>query len=688
MRAHPILLFGLFLASMTRALVLPAQYLPAAAFQDSSGYMHYQRDAEGNHIPDFSHAGYRGGGVPLPQVPAVMTIGPIAGDNTAHIQAAIDAVSALPPDSQGHRGALLLDTGRYEIRGTLRVSASGVVLRGVGDGADTSANTVLVGVGNTPNQRTILVVGGGSESGWTGRVPQTTAFITTQRVLVGEYSFKVEHPEYFAPGDNIVINHPCTQAWLDAVEGGGAVSEPGWAVGSYPLIFNRRIVSIDDSTLTLDVPLYNTLDRSLSPSFVYVYDRAGLVTEVGVEDLRIDIETAGGSDEAHAWNALKLAQVEDAWVQGCTFLHFGLAGVYTATATRVTIADCRATDPVAQVTGSRMYNFNLFRASSQVLVRDCYAGRGRHHYVSNGTSWVSGCVFLRCVSEAAHAASEGHRHWSMGLLYDNLQETAIRSTSLILLGLYNRGDYGTAHGWVAAHAVAWHCDMGGARLVVQKPPTAQNYAIGCQGQVSGNGPWPGQAGYIEGTDEADLVPGSLYEAQLAARLAGHEKVVTDLSGTGIEDRGLRDWRLYPNPSPGHLHLESLHPQPFRGILRDVQGRIVQTFAGQRIWLGDGSALPSGCYLVELWQDGRLYKMWWIKEYMLCGTGRPDLATSSTGSQLLRHTKMAPAIPPRQSRSLRGHRVASLLCGLCRCHRSGDLAYIRRAGESGAKRPTR
>jgi hypothetical protein len=63
---------------------------------DETGKLTYTPDDMGYSIPDFSAAGYRGGGVVLPDVPVVKTISAIAGDNTAHIQAALDEVGNLP----------------------------------------------------------------------------------------------------------------------------------------------------------------------------------------------------------------------------------------------------------------------------------------------------------------------------------------------------------------------------------------------------------------------------------------------------------------------------------------------------------------------------------------------------------------------------------------------------------------
>jgi len=73
--------------------------------------LHYGTDARGNRIMDFSHAGFKGGGVALPTIRAARTVEPESGDGTARIQAAIDEVSRLPRQPDGFRGAVLLMRG-------------------------------------------------------------------------------------------------------------------------------------------------------------------------------------------------------------------------------------------------------------------------------------------------------------------------------------------------------------------------------------------------------------------------------------------------------------------------------------------------------------------------------------------------------------------------------------------------
>src|SRR5262249_40487820 len=85
----------------------------AWVFFDSNHRLQYNQDSNGNRIMDFSFAGYQGGGVALPSAPVQATVSPSGGDDTAAIQAAIDAVSALPLDTSGLRGTVQLTPGAF-----------------------------------------------------------------------------------------------------------------------------------------------------------------------------------------------------------------------------------------------------------------------------------------------------------------------------------------------------------------------------------------------------------------------------------------------------------------------------------------------------------------------------------------------------------------------------------------------
>ncbi len=595
--------------------------------QVHTGKLVYRADEEGNRIPDFSHAGYKGGGVPLPEIPVVKTISPIAGDNTAHIQNALFEVGLLPQDEAGFRGALLLSAGKYEIRGTIKLGFDGVVLRGAGDGEDPATSTILWATGNSPNQRTVLIAGGGGTTRWRDEVANTRRDITSDTVLVGSRRFDLSDASPFAVGDNIIIYHPCTEDWLAAIDYGGTWSqdpgaEPGvdlpWAIGSQNIVYNRRITGVAGSTITIDAPLFDHLIRKQSQSYIYKYARTGLRSRIGIENLRIDIETKGGVDEAHAWTAIDLFQIEDAWVRECTLLHFGHSGVRTNTATRITIENCRALDPVSTIEGERRYNFNVYNASQLVLFKNCHATNGRHHYVSNGASWTSGCVFLDCTSSGAWTSSEGHRQWSTGLLWDNVVDLdgPRPGYNPRLLGLYNRGHYGTSHGWGVAHSVAWNCDVAAGDLIVQKPPTAQNYAIGCQGKnITGKkppAPFAEPEGYIEGSSTPGLEPRSLYEAQLAERLAATPVALEGWLSGAKQPASCALAQNYPNPFNGETRLEFALDRPGHITLtiHSVRGEQIAALAAGQFPAGVHSvtwlagSLPSGLYFARLTHEDK------------------------------------------------------------------------------------
>ena len=122
----------IILLALTGAILAAAQGTSKWAYLGKDKRLHYGADSRGNRILDFSYAGYKGGGASLPVVRVAKTLESVEGDNTAQIQAAIDSVSSLPPDKDGFRGAVLLRAGAYEVAGTLRIGADGVVLRGSG----------------------------------------------------------------------------------------------------------------------------------------------------------------------------------------------------------------------------------------------------------------------------------------------------------------------------------------------------------------------------------------------------------------------------------------------------------------------------------------------------------------------------------------------------------------------------
>lgn len=528
---------------------------------DTQGNLTYYPDADGFVLPDFSHAGYRGGGVEIPFIPVVKTISAISGDNTAHIQAAIDEIGKLP---ENQRGAILLKKGKYEINGTIYVKYSGIVLRGEGN---TESGTFIYAKGNVPNQRDVIVIGNTSQNKWSsGKSNQQN--ITDNTVPAGAMSFSVSNASAYKAGDLIAIYHPCTEAWLNAVNYGGVPAASGeqWEEGQVPIIYHRYITSVTGNKITIDAPFFYTFNKNLSQSYIYKFSASSILKEIGIENLRVDIESLGGEDENHAWQAIRFLSCENCWAKNVITKGFGQSGFITDCCTRTTIENCQAIDPVSIITGERRYNFNTYTHSQLILFKNCYARNGRHHYISNGMAYASGNVFLNCTSDAINNANEGHRQWTQGMLYDNHKEVNLIRD--FVLGLYNRVDMGTGHGWAATHSVLWNCDVTSTGVIgLQKPPTAQNYAIGCTAKSITGKPVSSTnfpIGYIESQNKPIQEIPSLYEAQLKART----------QSTGIKKNEYND-QIKISTQKGNIQIQiPAEILPVQIKLWDVQGRLL------------------------------------------------------------------------------------------------------------------
>lgn len=478
---------------------------------EKDGRLTYISDQEGNRIPDFSHAGYRGGGVSLPYYPVKISISPGPGDDTQRIQGAINYVEDLPKDQDGIRGAVELKPGIFEISGNLQIRKSGVVLRGSGSGSD-PGNATILQVSKSVRGTVVQI---GNDADWLHDFKSPTTVITSEFVPVGSRNFEVEDISFLDVGDNIILRHRSSQEWLDAINGGDTASDPSWQEGYIEIYYNRVITGIQDSTISIDAPVYNHLDRNLSTTQIFKPTRKNLVRESGIEYLRIIIRTDGETSDNHADNGVTFDGVENGWARHVNVFHFSLSGFLIRNSKNITIVNSKALEPHSPLTGEKRYNFDVQLFSNNILFENVTSSNGRRSFVSNGTSVASGIVFLDSRSIGALNSSEGHQKWSQALLYDNI--TFEDPQTYFVLGLYNRGDIGTSHGWGAVHSVAWNVDAGGQNIYIQKPPNAQNYGIGNKGFVSGDGLFDHPAGYIEGTN-SNPVPQSLYRAQLEERL--------------------------------------------------------------------------------------------------------------------------------------------------------------------------
>ena len=482
-------------------------------YLDESGKLVYAPDANGNVIPDFSNAGYGGGGVAIPDLPVKAVVEPGPGDDGERIQAAIDRVSQMEPDAGGHRGAVLLRKGEYQIAGTLRISAVGVVLRGEGRERE---GTVLMATGTS--RRTLIEVNAvfrrlqenrsvrvGRGPAWR-QVPGTRRAITDAYVPVGARTFRVESTQGLAAGDRIIVHRRSTAAWIGAIgmdrirpRHGRATRQ--WQAGDYDLRFDRVITRISGAEVTVDAPLMNAIERE-HRGWIYRYTFPERVAQVGIENLRAESHFNGRpDDEDHAWNFILLDAVENAWVRNVTGVHFAHSCVHVERHGKwITVEDADCLDPVSRITSSRRYAFAL--RGQLTLVRRAFSNDGRHDFVMH--SRVPGPnVFLDCRARNAHNNSGPHHRWATGNLYDNVH---IQGDAL---NVRNRGNRGTGHGWSGAQTMFWNSSADS--IICESPPTAQNWAIGSRADsYSGDCYWYSAGNPVE--------PRSLYLQQLKERL--------------------------------------------------------------------------------------------------------------------------------------------------------------------------
>ena len=131
-----------------------SELAPLVSMGDDGRLVYKPYSDKGDRILDFSTCGYMRSEEPIPDVPVVKSLRPPKGksssvdnmkyrvgpDSYAEIQAALDEVAAMEPNTNGFRGAVRLKKGTWYLSDTLRIP-SGVVLRGEGDDED---GTVLI----------------------------------------------------------------------------------------------------------------------------------------------------------------------------------------------------------------------------------------------------------------------------------------------------------------------------------------------------------------------------------------------------------------------------------------------------------------------------------------------------------------------------------------------------------------
>lgn len=469
---------------------------------NKDGSISYHPDEKGNTIPDFSGVGYHHGLKPIPRLKVVKTLQPVNGDAGKMIQEAINEVSALPADANGHRGAIFLTKGIYSIAGTLTIETSGIVLRGAGSDGEA---TRLIASGK--GLRSLLKIQG---KGKITEIPGTRVQITDQYVPTGAKSFKVSDSKGLKAGDRIILFRPGTDNWIHDLQMDQIAAREGtkqWTGADYNLSYEREILRIQGNTVFIDNPVVMAMDQQYGGGNIFKYEYKGRISEIGIENILFESEYASDTDEDHGWIAADFNHIENGWVTGVTSRFFGYACVsLDGGAKNITVKNSRCLDAKSVITGGKRYSFN--NNGQQNLFMDLETTEGRHDYVT-GAKTCGPNVFYRCKSRNTHADIGPHHRWASGTLYDNIDTDGE-------INVQDRGNWGSGHGWAGVTQVVWNCKVKSA--AIQNPwVSGKNYAIGLQGQKLSGRLKDKPDGEWEGQDQQGLQPASLFQAQLNAR---------------------------------------------------------------------------------------------------------------------------------------------------------------------------
>jgi len=495
---HQLFLIIAAVFSFKQALLAQKPLRPAPLFTGAKGVINYTPDSLGNRIPDFSYCGYKASEQTIPNVDVKVVVPVTKGDATLRIQSALDYVASLPVDANGFRGAVLLQKGVYEVFGQLQINTSGVVLRGSGMNEN---GTTIIGAG-TGRLALIKILGRKNNGQIGGELKITDAYVPVNATTFNVSSSLANRD---LATTSIIIRRPSTKEWIKTLgtdEFGGGVSALGWKPGDRDIFFDRKIIKIDDKTITVDAPITTAIDSSYGGGFITFYDWSGRINNCGVENLRCvsTYDKNNLKDEDHRWNAINIENAEDAWVRQIAFENFaGSAVSVLETSKRITVEDCKSLHPVSEIGGQRRYTF--LTTGQQTLFQRCYAENSYHDFAT-GYCAPGPNAFVQCESHLPYSFSGAIDSWGSGILFDvvNIDGNALR--------FGNRGQDANGAGWAAANSLFWNCSA--ARIDCYKPPTAQNWSFASWSQFSGDGYWAESNNSIN--------PRSLFYAQLAQRL--------------------------------------------------------------------------------------------------------------------------------------------------------------------------
>ncbi len=449
---------------------------------------------------DYSTCGYKASEMTIPDVPEATTVTWQPGDCSSLIQAAIDKVATLPANINGHRGTIVIGEGTFRLDHPLRITTSGIVIRGMG-----KDNTTLMKHGA---DRGALIYIEGEKASTIKTTKSDTLYISCQeKVPAGSTTLTLTTtPSNLRPNDRIHVTRPSTREWIEHLgmdDFGGGLDYTGWKPTDIDITWDRTITHIDGNTIHIDAPITTTISADFGGAYVLKHNPTMELTECGVEDLTLASATNDWNpkDEDHCWDGITMEEARDCWVRRVNFSHFaGSAVILQKHTSRITVEDCISIDPISETGGWRRNTFHT--RGQQTLFQRCVSRQGMHDF-SAGYCAAGPNAFVQCEGEQSLSFSGSIGSWACGMLFDIVN---IDGHDLCYSNL-EQFQMGT--GWNTANSMFWQCTA--STIYCYSPDSDnRNSAHGSWGTLTGNGEWTSSNDHVS--------PRSLYYEQLEKRL--------------------------------------------------------------------------------------------------------------------------------------------------------------------------
>jgi hypothetical protein len=323
----------------------------------------------------------------------------------------------------------------------------------------------------------------------------------------------------------ILVDRPVTAGWIafmgmnDMVRDGALET---WIAAGSVIHADRTIVAVQGNTVTIDMPLSDTMDVSKwgagapLPS-VHAYTYAGRIEQVGVESMHLVAPEQTVPINEPTFAVLSMNAVQNAWISDVAGNEFTSGFDVGGQAKWVTVQDSSLVREVP-IDGSQGYPFHFSVDGQGILVQRCTSeGVGVFSYATQAETPGPNVVLAMTASDSdagTHTNLQPHQRWATGLLVDDA------NTPSGGIALMNRGWDGSGHGWAIGFGVVWNGVAN--NFLIQQPPGTQNWSIGGTGtqttsSAPGSDAGPLPQGIID-SQGTPVAPKSLYLAQLCDRL--------------------------------------------------------------------------------------------------------------------------------------------------------------------------